>query len=204
MIERDLPASSVSSIVSGQHKPPRHGGGQWADFPDFNYNSSSVSYLGQGMLTTATLARFMANVRINPDTDCWLWVGNRDKDGYPLFRPDPSGPEKRAHRIAFEHHFGPIPEGMQLDHLCHTWALVTGECGAGPCLHRRCVCPEHLEAVTVSENTLRSDHAERRKTHCPMGHEYKGANTIMRGGKRFCRECRKRWRTPKEGGPDHW
>lgn len=137
----------------------------------------------------------MANIKINPDTGCWMWTGRLDRDGYPVFRTDPKRPEQRAYRVAYALHKGEIPVGAQLDHLCHTAAVQAGECSGGVCLHRRCVNPEHLEAVTGSVNTLRSDHAERRVTHCPMGHPYTPDNTIARGGKRYCRECKRtRWR----------
>ncbi len=43
----------------------------------------------------------------------------------------------RVHRLAFEWAFGEIPEGMQVDHRCHT---------------RNCVRPDHLRLVTNAQN----------------------------------------------------
>lgn len=83
-----------------------------------------------------------------------------------------------VHRVMFEHHVGPVPDGMQLDHV------------AGLCGNRNCCNPAHLEPVTASENIRRQDHANRRKTECPRGHAYTPENTrIDSAGKRRCRQC---------------
>lgn len=83
-----------------------------------------------------------------------------------------------AHRYAYEHFIGPIPEGLQVDHLCRV---------------RNCVNPDHLEAVTCRENVLRGDGvaaANARATHCPQGHAYDEANTYTwTNGGRHCRAC---------------
>ncbi len=46
-----------------------------------------------------------------------------------------------AHRAMYEQMVGPIPEGLVLDHLCK---------------QPPCIRPEHLEPVTIAENTRRS------------------------------------------------
>ena len=109
-------------------------------------------------------------------------------DGYGHFRPGPGQPRHMAHKWAYTAFIGPIPEGMQIDHRCHT---EDKDCPGGQsCQHRRCVNPQHLEAVTASENTKRQRHAGRAKTHCPKGHPYTGDNLILwNDGKRRCREC---------------
>ena len=162
---------------------------------DLPTNYKSTTFVDSCQVMSGTVLRqFQKSVRVNPDTGCWLWVGRLDKAGYAVHRLTPSSPETHAYKSAYEHFVGPVPAGLQLDHTCHTQALLVGDCAAGVCLHRRCVNPEHLEPVTPSENTLRSDHAERRVTHCPQGHEYTEANTIRRSGRRYCREChRTRW-----------
>jgi hypothetical protein len=136
----------------------------------------------------AEIARFNRLAIRQPD-GCWLWAGkDGTKDGYGKFRPSPGHPNHMAHRWAYQAFKGPIPDGMQIDHLCHT---NDSACPGGPdCRHRRCVNPDHLEPVTGSENTLRQRHAERLRTECPQGHPYEGSNLIVGAdGKRHCREC---------------
>lgn len=80
-----------------------------------------------------------------------------------------------AHRIAYELIVGPVPEGLQLDHLCGL---------------RNCVNPAHLEPVTPQENTLRA-----RGDSCKRGHKYTPENTHLHlrrdrpGPTRVCRTC---------------
>lgn len=114
--------------------------------------------------------------------DCWLWKG-RDvtTNGYGRFTFRHGKYDQRramAHRWAWEEAYGPIPEGLTLDHLCRT---------------PLCVRPTHMEPISMRENILRSDNpmaVNARKTECPQGHPYDETNT-RRGGKgeRLCRQC---------------
>jgi hypothetical protein len=105
--------------------------------------------VGKGRPTTDALERFWSKV-VSTD-DCWLWTAKGvDLNGYAKFWM----PTKtwRAHRFAYEEFVGPIPEGMVLDHICHT----NSDCAGGPsCLHRRCVNPAHLEPVPSVANLHR-------------------------------------------------
>lgn len=75
------------------------------------------------------------------------------------------GKVKKAYRVAYEWAKGPIPDGMTIDHLCHN---KDGECPGGrACQHRRCVNPDHLEAVPSAVNTSRR---RGRPDRCPNGH----------------------------------
>lgn len=94
----------------------------------------------------------------SPD-ECWLWPHADNGYGYGRIRWGNdgygSGPGRivLGHRLAYELLVGPIPDGLTLDHLCHT---NDANCdGRGGCLHRQCVNPGHLEPVTPSVNHSR-------------------------------------------------
>lgn len=133
--------------------------------------------------------RIRSRVIVDPRTGCWIWQRALAGHGYGQIRIGQTA--HYAHRIAYEHFVGPIPEGMTLDHLCHT---NDPECpGGDDCPHRRCCNPEHLEVVTRGENVLRGvgfAAVNARKTHCPSGHEYTLENTALSPeGWRSCRVC---------------
>lgn len=121
--------------------------------------------------------RFLSKVVLSQG--CWLWGGYLEENGYGRLTVD--GKPAWAHRVAYELFVGPVPEGMELDHLCR---------------NRRCVNPRHLEPVSHQENMCRSPVGaaafHRSKTHCPQGHPYSGDNLIIYRGMRYCRECQRR------------
>lgn len=83
---------------------------------------------------------------------CWLWTGRKTEDGYPLL--DIAGRPVRAHRWAWEHHYGLVlPARWTLDHLCHTFSV---DCpGGAGCWHTLCVRPNHLEPLPPGGNLAR-------------------------------------------------
>ena len=114
--------------------------------------------------------------KVDKSGDCWLWTATRSKGGYGHFYVS-SGKMVPAHRWAYEQEYGPIPEGLQIDHLCRTPS---------------CVRAGHLDVVTTRENTRRGigpSAINARKTHCPKGHEYTPDNTRVYRRKRHCRQC---------------
>ena len=122
------------------------------------------------------LVRFNARLRIDSDTGCWVWFGGRTSRGYGHFRVD--GRYATTHRWAYEHLVGPIPEGLEIDHLCR---------------NHSCANPAHLEPVTHKENVLRGrapTAINAAKTHCTRGHEFVPSNIIWRDG-RHCKACRR-------------
>lgn len=117
--------------------------------------------------------RFPRKYTVVAATGCWEWTGHRQADGYGTFR---AGRMRRAHAYSYELYVGPIPPGMEIDHLCK---------------NRGCVNPSHLEPVTHTENVRRAGGYRARWTACPNGHEFSEENTGTYAGKRYCRTCRR-------------
>ncbi len=132
------------------------------------------------------VAQLTALTTIGSD-GCWTFGGYILPTGYGQI-----GRNIGAHRLAYQLAHGPIPEGLQIDHNCHNRDL---SCPGGPCRHRRCVNPDHLEAVTTVENVMRGrgfGPANAAKTTCAAGHEFTPGNTyVTPKGKRVCIACRR-------------
>lgn len=116
--------------------------------------------------------RFWRRVEVGA-LGCWVWTGARTRAGYSSLR---WGDETvYGHRLAYEVLVGPVPDGLQIDHLCRT---------------RACVRPDHLEAVTQVENVRRGD-ACRPQERCRRG-LHRLAETAVRcngGSARRCGAC---------------
>jgi hypothetical protein len=125
--------------------------------------------------------RFLSKVR--KTATCWLWTAGSNTTGYGYFwigsKSLKTNRMKQAHRVAYELFCGPIPDGLQLDHICR---------------NRLCVNPDHLEPVTPIENGRRgisSPAINARKMRCIRGHEFSPENTYIQQpqGWRRCKTC---------------
>jgi hypothetical protein len=118
------------------------------------------------------IVRFMS--RVDKTDRCWLWTGAATGSvrKYGVFGPGGGAVNVYAHRWIYEHAVGPIPEGLEIDHLCRVYL---------------CVNPAHLEPVTHGENRRRA-----RLTECGRGHDLTdpaNARWDENGFRRGCRIC---------------
>lgn len=127
-------------------------------------------------LTRSEAARKILALCVVSEDGCWVPRKQPKTHGYVYVMS--SGVIHRAHRLIYETLVGPIPDGLQIDHLCR---------------NRPCINPLHLEPVTARQNSLRGQtFAARRaaQTHCLRGHAFDLLNTYISAvGTRKCREC---------------
>lgn len=136
--------------------------------------------------------RFWA--KVDKSGECWIWtayITSTTGYGFWSYGGRANMVKTTAHRYAYETLVGPVPEGLELDHLCRV---------------RACCNPAHLEPVTRRTNQLRGQTVGARNasvTKCPQGHAYDAENTYIYPpkGSRHCRECsrenRRRWGAAK-------
>jgi hypothetical protein len=126
----------------------------------------------QRLVGVAPFERILRRTRVDA-AGCWVWQASM-QGGYG--RLNMHGRKVFAHRLAWECRFGPVPDGLELDHLCR---------------NKACCNPDHLEPVTHTANVGRGLNGVLR-THCARGHELAGANLcVQAGGRRRCRICQR-------------
>ena len=139
-------------------------------------STASLAVGKRGRKPVAPSERVWRFVEIGHPLGCWEWTGHT-RAGYGRMH-ESNGRLVDAHRVTYEFFKGPIPLGLQIDHLCRN-----------PC----CVNPDHLEAVTPRENVLRGAAPGIRRRGAPTcihGHLWNEKNTyITKQGRRKCREC---------------
>lgn len=120
--------------------------------------------------------RFWKGFAVQKD-GCWIWKGVKPGAYGRLWE---GKTRVLVHRFSYEIHKGPVPEGLEIDHLCR---------------ERRCVNPDHLEAVTQRVNILRgmgTPAQNARLTMCRKGHPLSGENLYLYpNGRRRCRTCQR-------------
>lgn len=102
---------------------------------------------------------------------CWEWQGPLKGNGYGLvIRKAEKMPSVYAHRFFYEHFVGPIPEDLDLDHLCR---------------NHGCVNPSHLEPVTRAVNVRRGDAAKLTESQARKVKSLEGVRSAIQIGKDF-------------------
>lgn len=143
--------------------------------------------------------RFWTYISPEPNSGCWLWTSAVSAAGYGQIGGEGRrAPVLYAHRVSFEIHNGPIPEGMQVDHKCQM---------------RCCVNPDHMQLLDAAahQNVTMARLPEhfsttraRERTHCKYGHEWTPENQYRaQSGYRGCIICKREylrtWRKARNG-----
>lgn len=123
------------------------------------------------------IARIFDYVDVRGPDECWPWKLSLGSHGYGQVGwglPDGRNAGTTAHRVAWIACYGPIPEGMTVDHRCRN----------APCCN-----PLDLRLLPNVDNA--TDNGQSSKTHCPKNHPYDVDNTYVRPltGHRSCRQC---------------
>lgn len=116
-----------------------------------------------------------------PNSGCLIWLG-ANEGRYGIFTITSPRRTAGVHVIAYEQRFGPVPDGLVLDHKCR---------------NTLCINPAHLEPVTQRINILRGEGEaakNARKLTCLRGHPLIGEGskvwTNAKTGQRSCLLCK--------------
>lgn len=124
------------------------------------------------------MERIESKIIPEPNSGCWIWLGAVNCWGYGQLNMRGRG-TSLVHRILYEQKYGPIPAGLECDHLCRV---------------RCCVNPDHIEPVTKRVNMERGNSPsmrQARQTHCKNGHPFDQENTLLYRTKwGFGRKCK--------------
>lgn len=118
--------------------------------------------------------RFSSKYTVNPENGCWEWTAS-SWGGYGMFRYERGN---KAHRFSYEYYNDTMLNSLNIDHLCN---------------NKKCVNPEHLEAVTRGENSKRrnlNEYEYKKKTHCKNNHIISDNAYLRPDGYFECRTCK--------------
>lgn len=120
----------------------------------------------------------IVSMLVPAENGCLIWPSALSRKGYG--RTSIRHENHHVHRVVWEHLIGPIPEGLEPDHLCR---------------NKACSNVEHLELVTRRENLLRGTSPmaiNAQKTECHRSHPFTEENTYLdKCGRRHCRTCQR-------------
>lgn len=153
-------------VQCGKPYTPRYG--QWAAFKASKFCSHECANHGK----QRTIDMLAKQIVTDPVTGCHVWTGHKTSFGYGHVRFN--GTRTVVHRLIWEHLNGPVPEGLQLDHICRNTA---------------CCNPKHLRPVTAQVNVLYGNNLcaqNARKSVCP---KCGGPYTVRPDATRYCRSC---------------
>ena len=142
-----------------------------------------TSHCTRGLSAEERLLHFLPD---RPAGKCWIFTGALNHGGYGVLGlPSDTGRsvQVRAHRLAYELWVGPIPDEHTVDHVRKRGCASTACCN-----------PQHLDAVTSAENSLRSKNPRAinaRRQQCLNGHDFDEERRVAGKIYRSCSTCRR-------------
>jgi len=115
--------------------------------------------------------RLFARVRVDAN-GCWN-LGDTNRQKYGLMQK--GGKSYPAHRCTYAMTYGPIPEGLVIDHKCE---------------NKSCCNPAHLQAVTPRDNVILAHQRLKGHATCTAGHPLTAPNVYQGATRVMCVACK--------------